>query len=375
MSAIIKEVLSRDDLKSFIMFPSRLHCDDPRWVPPLYRDEWRLHSKKRNPALAYCDTAFALAYKDGEVVGRIGCIINHRHNEMRQEKTARFGFIECVNENEVAAALLAFAEDWAIQNGMETIVGPMGFTDQHPEGLLIEGFDQEPSIGSYMNFEYLPRLIEANGFVKDVDYVVYTIPVVDTIPPVYELIYRRISRSHRFILQEFTNRRELKSYVKPILGLVNETFGELYGFVPMDEKEMDELAKAYLPVIDPRFVKVVSDQSGVVAFILGIPNMNSGFRRARGRLFPTGFLRILASARKSTRLDLLLGAIKPDVRGLGLDVLLGRAMLLSAREAGMKSIDTHHELETNTRVRSEMERVGGRIYKRFRIFKKELTRR
>jgi hypothetical protein len=372
MSVVIREITNRKDLRDFINFPSRLHHKDSRWVPPLYRDERRLYDKEKNWARSYCDATFCLAYDDGEITGRIGGIINHRYNAISKERTARFSFIESINDEVTTRALLEFIEIWAGQKGMGKVVGPMGFTDQNPEGLLIEGFEQEPAIGSYMNFKYLPDLVEKSGYLKDIDYVVYSFPVPDVIPVFYERIHQRISRNHDFKLLEFTSRRSLKPYVKPILELMNETFQGLYGFAPMDEQEMDEMAGAYLPVIDPRFVKVVVRERSSVAFILGIPNMNEGFRKARGHLFPTGILRILSSAKKSRRLDLLLGAIKPEYRGRGLDVLLGRAMLISARNAGFETIDSHHEQETNHRIRTEMERLGGQVYKRYRIYHKQL---
>jgi GNAT superfamily N-acetyltransferase len=372
MSVVIKEVVSRKDITDFVRFPARLHRNNSRWVPPLYSEERRLFDPKKNPAFTYSDSVIALAVESGDVVGRIGGIINRRYNTRSGENTARFGFIECANNNGAVEALFRFVEEWAIQKGMEKVVGPMGFTDQNPEGLLVEGFEHEPAIGSYMNREYLPHLIENNGYAKDIDYVVYSVPVTNSVPTLYERIYRRIAGNVAIKLLEFDSRRSLKPYIKPVLQLMNDTFQGLYGFVPLDQEEMNELARAYLPVIDPRFVKVVTVGSEVVAFILGIPNMNDGFRKARGRLFPVGFIQIRLAARKTKRLDLLLGAIKPEYRGRGLDVLLGRAILLSAKRAGITIIDSHHETEGNWRIRKEMEKAGGQVYKRYRIYKKKL---
>jgi len=270
--------------------------------------------------------------------------------------------------------LLGFVEDWARKKGMTKIVGPYGFSDQDPEGFLIEGFEHRATIATYYNFEWMPRFLEKRGYSKEVDYFVYKIDVPQEIPGFYKRIYERVRKRGEFELIEFRKRKELKPWIKSVLHLMNECYSgsNIYGYAPLDEEEMEALAKRYMPVIDPRFVKVVKKGSEVVAFIVGMPDLTEGIQKARGRLFPFGFLKILRAAKKTKQLDLLLGAIKEEYRGRGLDVLMGTRMIHSAHEAGLMVIDTHHEMETNTRVRAEMERMGGKIYKRFRVYQKSL---
>jgi ribosomal protein S18 acetylase RimI-like enzyme len=153
---------------------------------------------------------------------------------------------------------------------------------------------------------------------------------------------------------------------------MNECFRDIYGYTPLDEEEMDDLAKRYLPVIDPRFVKVVTRENKVIAFVIGIPNFADGIRQAKGHLWPFGFIKILRSARKTKQLDLLLGGVLEEYRGRGLDVMMGLKMIESAQKAGFDFMDSHHELETNTKMRAEVERMGGKVYKRYRIFQKML---
>ncbi|MGD8922346.1 MAG: hypothetical protein PVH24_03795, partial [Candidatus Zixiibacteriota bacterium] len=314
MTLQIHEIKERSEIRDFILFPSRLHQHNPNWVPPLYREEQRLLNPKKNFAFHYCDAAFFVARNDREVLGRIAGIVNHRHNAVSGGKVARFGFLECTDDETVLHSMLDRVESWASSRGMERMVGPMGFTDQDPEGLLIEGHDEEPSIGSYMNLPYLPQLVERCGYTKEVDYVVYSVPIPDRNPAIYEAVHRRVTRTNKYEVIEFQNRRALKPYIKPIFRLVNETFSDLYGFVPLEDAEINHLSRTYLPVIDPRFLKVVTADKEVIGFILGMPNMNCGFRAARGRLLPLGFVKILRSARHARRLDLLLGAIKGEHR-------------------------------------------------------------
>lgn len=372
MGVQVKQITCRRELKEFIHLPWRIHCQHRKWVPPLYADEKRYLDPNKNRAFSYCDTMLALAYRNDLPTGRIMGIINRRHNQRSNELIARFSCLECYEEKEVAHALLDSVENWARERGMKKIVGPMGFTDQDPEGFLIEGFEHEPTIATYYNFEYILSFLEAEGYTKEVDYVVYKLRVPAEIPEVYEKIYRRLSTQSGYTLVQFSKRKDIKPYVHPILNLMNETFADLYGYAPLDEQEIDHLASRYLPVIDPRFVKVVTKDGQVIAFVLGIPNMDEGFRRAKGHLFPIGILKIIRAARKSRQLDLLLGAIKQEYRGRGLDVLMGTAMMRSAREARFECMDSHHELESNLLVRAEMERAGGEVHKRYRIFQKPL---
>jgi hypothetical protein len=374
MNITIKEVKSKKDLKKFIYLPEKIHADHETWIHPIYMDEWSYFDKKKNKAFSYSDTILLLAYKGEEVVGRIMGIINSRYNEYKEENTARFGYLEAWEEEEVIRALLEAVEDWARKKGMTKMIGPYGFTDQDPEGFLIEGFQHHATIATYHNFDWMPGMIEKMGYTKDVDYFVYQLDVPDEIPEFYKKILERVKRKGNFELIELTKRKQIKPWIIPVLGLMNECYigSNIYGYTPLDEQEMVDLAKRYLPVLDPRFIKVITKEGEIVAFVVGIPDMTSGIKKARGRLLPFGFLKILRAAKKTKQLDLLLGAVKECHRGRGLDVLMGVGMIMSAKEAGFKVMDTHHELESNVKVRGEMEKMGGKLYKKYRVYQKTL---
>jgi len=370
----IREVDGKRDLKRFIYLPERIHAGHETWVHPIYMDEWSYFNPSKNRAFDYCDTRLALAWRNGQVVGRIMGIVNNRYNEHRGEETARFSYLETWEEPEVAHALLDYIEEWARGLGMKRIIGPYGFTDQDPEGMLIENFHDVATIATNHNFEWMPGFVEAAGYHKDVDYVVYKLDVPREIPDFYRKIHDRVIKRGQFEIVEFKRRRDVKQWIHPVLHLMNECYvgSNIYGYTPLDEQEMESLAKRYLPVLDPRLLKVVRKGDEVVAFTVGMPNIAEGIQRARGRLFPFGLIHILRASRKTNQLDLLLGAIKENHRGRGLDVLMGVSMIMSASEAGLEIIDTHHEMESNTQVRAEMERMGGVVYKRYRVYQKEL---
>lgn len=374
MAVDIKEVQSRKDLKAFIYLPEKIHAGHANWVHPIYMDDWKYFDKTKNKAFGYCDTVMLLAHRGGPCVGRVMGVINHRYNDHRNEMTARFGYLETHEDQEAVHALLARVEDWARTKGMTRIVGPYGFSDQDPEGFLIEGFGHRPTIATYYNFEWMPKLVENEGYSKDIDYFVYKLDVPKEMPEFYKRIYERAEKKGNFEIIEFKNKKQLKPWIRPIFSLMNETYmqNNIYGYAPLDEKEMDDLAKRYLPVVNPHFIKVVAKDSEPVAFIIGLPDMSEGIQKAKGKLFPFGFMHILRAAKRTKQLDLLLGAIKDRYRGMGLDVMMGVKMIQSAQEAGYEVMDTHHEMEANVKVRAEMERMGGKIYKKFRVFQKTL---
>jgi len=374
MKVTVKEVESRKDLKKFIYLPEKIHADHETWAHPIYMDEWTYFDAKKNKAFFYSDTILLLAYKGDDVVGRIMGIINTRYNEYKVEKTARFGYLETWKDEEVTEALLQAVEDWAGEKGMTKMIGPYGFTDQDPEGFLIEGFENHATIATYHNFDWMPQMIEKLGYAKDVDYFVYKLDVPKEIPEFYKKILERVKRKGNFELIELRKKRQIKPWIIPVLDLMNECYigSNIYGYTPLDKQEMIDLAKRYLPVLDPRFVKVITKDGDTVAFIVGIPDMTAGIKKARGKLLPFGFLKILRAAKKSKQLDLLLGAVKESYRGRGLDVLMGVGMIMSAQEAGFEVMDTHHELESNVKVRAEMVKMGGKLYKKFRVYQKKL---
>ena len=374
MAIEITAVSSRRELKTFIHLPSLIHKNHSNWVPPIYMDELEFFNPKKNKAFDHCDTILALARQNGRVVGRIMGIISHEYNRIHNENHGRFAFIESWNDSEVFDALISFVAKWAKEKGMNKLIGPLAFSDKDPQGFLIEGYDEPVSIASNCNFPYMVQLTEKNGFEKKVDLVVYKIMIPQEMPALYRKISERFERnnSHLKVL-EFTSRSKIKPYIKPVFRLINQTFNEIYGFIAFTEKEMEDFANRYLFLINPRFVKcIVNEENRVLSFIIAMSDISRGIQKAKGYLLPFGFLHVFRAGRKSKQLNLLLGAIDPEYRGRGLDVMMGIKLLESAKAAGKTTIDSHLELEYNSLVRAEMERMGGQVYKRFRIYQKSI---
>jgi GNAT superfamily N-acetyltransferase len=374
MAIEIREVKSRKDLKTFIHLPAKIHKNHFNWVPPVYMDEWTWYNPKKNLAFGYSDTVLYLAYIDNKAVGRIMGIINHKYNVANDIREGRFMYPETYEDFDVAKALLIAVENWAREKEMDTLVGPLGFSDKDPQGLLIDGFDEPVVISSTCNFPYLTDFVEKAGYKKHKDLVVYKMLVPEVIPDFYQKIYERANRNNPSLrVVELKNKWQLKPYIRPVLSLMNETFKDIYGFVALSEKEMDEFASRYLLILDARFIKVIENEKGeVIAFVLAMPDISEGIKKSRGYVLPFGVFHILRSQKKTKQLNLLLGGIREDYRNTGIDTILGVKMFESAHKAGLECIDSHLELETNLKMRAEMERMGGKVYKTFRIFRKEL---
>lgn len=369
----IIEVKTRKQLREFIYLPEKIHKDHSNWLPPIYADEFKFFDPAKNHAFSYCDTILYLVYRGEEPVGRIMGIIHHKYNESHGEKTGRFGFIECYNDEEVAGLMISTVEKWARDLGVVKMIGPYGFSDKDPQGLQISGFEHMPIIATAVNFPYMVDLLEKNGYAKDVDCLVYKLDLKNPMPEVYSRICQRCVSNNNYSLHEFRTKKDLKPYIIPILQLVNETYCELYGFSPLTEPEMLEFANRYMDVLDPRFVKVIKRNAEIVAFIVGLPNFSPGIQKSRGRLFPLGFIHILRSMKKSRQLDLMLGAVKPVFQGLGFEILMATKLVESCKLAGLDQIEIHLVLETNYKMIAELERVEARLHKKFRVFGKMLA--
>lgn len=368
---VIKEVLTRKDLREFIYLPEKVHRNED-WLPPIYMDEWELFDRKKNKSFKYADVRMLLAYKNHKPVGRIMGLINRRYNEINKEQHGRFCFMECYNDPEVFHALISSVEDWARQNVMIKLVGPLGFSDKDPQGFQTEGFEYPQFITSANNSPYMNQLVEAEGYIKKIDLVNYLGDIPKVFPLVYERVLERVKRTEEFKIVEFASKKEIKPYIIPVLELMNETFAEIYGFVPLTDKEKSDFAARYLFILDPKFLKVVEKDGRLIGFAIGIPDLSDGVKAARGRMFPFGFIKVLRASKRSKKLMLMLGGVKKEFRGKGIDVLMGVKILQDGINSGMKTLNSHIVLEDNLRMRGEYERIGCKVVKKFRIYQKDL---
>lgn len=373
MPIVIETVQGRRALAEYIHLPAHLVGRRENWVPPIWRDERKFHDPATNPELKECEVVRFFARNRGILQGRIMGIIHHGYNGAHNEHTARFYQLDCVNDPAIAGSLLHAVEEWARNKGMDRIIGPFGLSDKDPQGLQVEGFEHLPVIATATNPPYLPQLVERAGFAPFVDCLVYRFDVPDVLPKSYHLIAERVMRAQRLRRATFRSRRELKPWIVPVLMLMNKTYHGLLGFTPLNQVQMHHLAAQYLPLLDPRFVILLVDENDLpAAFVVAMPDMSEGIQRAGGYLFPFGFLHILAAMRRSSQLDLFLGAVRPDLQGMGVTAALCVQLMEVSRSCGMTAVDSHLVLETNVKMRAELERLNAKVQKRYRIYARDL---
>ncbi len=368
----VKEVITGRELRDFIYLPEKVHKNEPEWLPPIYMDERQLYDKKKNKSYGYADALLLVAYRNKKPVGRIMGLINRRYNEINNENHGRFCFMECYNDQEVFHALISRIEDWVRQQGMIKLVGPLGFSDKDPQGFQTEGFQYPQFITSANNSPYMVNLVEAEGYTKKIDLINYLGDIPKEFPEVYERVLERITKNREFEIIEFASKKQMKPYIVPILELMNKTFAEIYGFVPLNDKEKKDFAARYIHILDPKFIKAVKKDGEIMGFAIGMPDLSAGIKACRGRLIPFGIFKVLRESKRSRKLIMMLGGVKKEFRGKGIDVLMGVKILQDAINSRMETIDSHLVLEDNLRMRGEYERIGCRVVKKFRIYQKDL---
>lgn len=369
----IREIKDKKGLKKFILLPYKIHKEHKEWLPPLISDEWKIFDKEKNHSFSKCDTIMLLAEKDNKPVGRIMGIINHSYNEGHHEKNVRFCFAECYEDYTVYATLLQHIERWGKSKGMTKIIGPLGFSDKDPQGYLIKGFDDSMSVMvTNCSFDYMVDFTEKSGYSKMLDLFQYRTQIPKEIPAFYESVANRVL-DHGFRLIEFTKTKDVKQYVEPVFNLINESYKDIYGFAALEERGYKEFSERFLPLLKPEYIKAVLDKDDkLVAFVIAMPDISEGFRKANGKLFPIGFFHILRSFKSSHQLNLLLGSVKENIRNSGIDALLAVGLFKSAKEGHLETMDSHLILEENIKMRALLERLDSTIYKGYRIFQKEL---
>ena len=382
MSAIeIKKVESRRDLCKFIDFHNELYKGNPYHVPNLYFDEMNTFRKDKNAAFDFCEAEYFMAYRDGKVVGRVAAIINHSANKKWERESVRFGWIDFVDDIEVSKALLKAVEDYGKSKGMKEIVGPLGFTDMDPEGMLLYGYDQLGTQATAYNYPYYPEHMDRmGGWEKDNDYVEYKLYVPEEMPEKYATIAKMIQKRYNLQVKKL-KRNEIygeNGYGRKIFQVVNETFKDLYGYSKLTDRQIEQYVKMYLPMADLDLITIIEDWNTpdhkVVGVGISIPSLARALQKCGGKLFPFGWWHILRALKfhKTEVVDLLLIGVLPEYRQKGANALLFYDLIPHYQRLGFKWGETHVEMETNMKVQGQWQYLNREIHKRRRCYKKDI---
>ena len=375
----IKKVESKKDLKTFIDFHYDLYEGNEYDVPNLFSDEMNTLSKDKNAAFEFCEAEYYLAYKDGKLAGRVAAIINHKANNKWGKKSVRFGWIDFIDDREVSKALLDAVEKYGREKGMEDVVGPLGFTDMDPEGMLVWGFDQLGTMPTIYNYAYYPEHIEAlEGFEVDNKYVEFKIMVPDEVPEKYAKIAMMIEKRYNLHVRKLSKKDIFQGGMgQKIFDLINDTYKDLYGYSELSQKQIDQLIKSYLGFLDFNLITCIEDWTDGEHKLIGVgitmPSLAHALRKCRrGRLLPFGWYHVLRAIKqhKTNIVDLLLIGILPEYRAKGANALLFADLIPWYQKYGIEWGETQVELETNAGVQGQWGALTPVMHKRRKCYKK-----
>lgn len=376
MSVEIKTVNGKRDLHKFLQFRRDLFKGNPCYVPALLFDELNTLDPKLNPAASFCESELFLAYRDGKLVGKIAAIINHKANESWNHKEVRFGWPDFIDDPEVSKALIDKVIEFGKERGMDTVVGPLGFTDFDPEGMLVEGFDKLSTMALLYNHPYYPKHFEAMGFGKETDWIEYKIFIPDQIPERYHRMCKIVEeRSHVRSVPLTREKIRKENYSRKLFNLINECYRNLYNYTVMPDDLADKYIGFYLNFLDLRYVSVIeNDRNELVGFGICMPSLAKALQKTSGKLFPFGWFHILKAMKGigNKGLDLLLIGIRPDYQNLGLNCLLICDLFTKFKAGGFEWAETQAILEDNLENQTLWREFDKECAKRRRIFTKKI---
>ena len=370
----IVEVKTRKQRKEFVEYPLRTYKGNPYFVPPLYGDEMKLFTEK-NIYFKTCKSVFYLAERDGVTVGRIQGIVQLQYNDIHNAKQVRFTRFDCENNPETAQALFDAVENWAKQNGMEEVVGPLGYSDLEREGLLIEGFEYLSTFEEQYNYPYYAELIEGCGYVKDVDWVEQRLFSVKKYDERFQkLVDRALKRNNLHIAGEKLGKRAfIKKYAKGIFECIDECYKELYGVVPYTPEMQKQMIDQFMLILNRRYIMAVCDEDeNVVAFGLVLPGIGEAVQKSGGRLTLGCIIRLLKAVRKPKSIDLALVGILPKYRNSGLSAFIMTILQEMLCEPNVEYMETNLNLESNTSIQAQWKYFDHIQHKRRRSYIKKL---
>jgi hypothetical protein len=370
----IREVKTNKELKRFIRFFTSLYQTNEQVAFPLHFDE--LHTLgEKNPANDFCNKKFWLAYKDKQIVGRIAAIINTKEQEKFNVKIGRFGWFDFIDDFEVSKTLMETATNWLQENSIEKLHGPMGFTDMDRQGLLIEGFENEGTMATQYNYPYYEEHLKRLKFEKSTDWIEFELKPNDSIAKKMELLAERCKDRNKLTSIKPKGAKELKKIAPEIFKLINETYKDLYGYIPLTDKQINYYTKAYLSFVNLNLISLVGDENGkLIGVGIAMPSFTKALQKAKGKLFPFGALHMLKAVKKNTRVDLYLIAVDEKYQSKGANAIIMSDIINGAARMGIYTAESNIELEDNKKVQSMWKYIPHRQHKRRRCFTKQLIK-
>ena len=373
----IRPVTTRQELQQFVQFFYDLYRGNDCAVPYLYSEEMSTLRHDKNTSFECCESQYFMAFKDGQLVGRVAAIINHRANKRWDRKQVRFSWFDFVDDQEVSAALLKAVEDWGRSKGMTEIAGPIGFIDTDREGMLVDGFDKLSTMYINYNYPYYPQHMEQmEGYEKANDWVELRVKVPEVVPDKFAKITEMVRKRYGLCVHKFT-RKELVAdgWGKRIFDLLNETYKDLYGFSHLSDHQIGQLVNDYIKIADLNLVTGIMDGDKLVGFGITFPSFSRALQKTRdGRYLPFGWWHLLKILKwhKTDTVDLLLIGVLPEYRSKGANALIFDDLIRQFQAYGFDWAETGPQMETNEGVLSQWQYLESTQHRRHRCYRKEL---
>ena len=376
MAIQIKAVSSKKEMKTFVRFANRLYKGNKYYVPTMPSDDMATFDKGHNGAFAFSEAELYLAYKDGEVVGRVAAIINNKANETWNVKQVRFGWFDFIDDIEVSGALLDAVIAFGRKHGMTQIAGPLGFTDFDPEGMLVEGFDRISTMTLSYNHPYYPEHMKKHGYTKDTGWLENRLTIPEEVPEKFSRVEDLVLQRYNLKVRKFTTKQiNQLGYGRKFFHLINKTYSHLYGFSLLSDKQIDDFVETHLSLIDTRMLTLIEDENGeLIAGGVSMPSIAEALQKCRGELLPFGWWHLIRAMfwKRSDTVELLLIGVLPEWQKKGVVALLFKDLIKVYNELGFKYAETNAMLENNQNIQSIFDSFEREIHKRRWIFEKEI---
>lgn len=376
MAIQIKTVSTSKEMKDFVRFGNKLYKGNSCYVPSMISDDLITFDSKKNGAFDFSEAECYLAYKDGNIVGRVAAIVNHKANEAWNVKQVRFGWFDFIDDINVSSALLEKVIAFGKARGMNQIVGPLGFTDFDPEGMLVEGFDRLSTMALIYNHPYYPEHMKKLGYYKETGWLEYRIELPQEVPDRHKRIAAAVQERYDLKVRKLT-RRQIRNerYGHKLFELINQTYCVLYGYSLLSERQIDQYVDTYLSIVNTDMLTFIEDPKGdLIAAGISIPSMSEALQKCNGELLPFGWWHLLKSMywKKPDTLDLLLIGVRPDYQNRGVNSLLIVDLIETYKRLGFRYAETNANLETNVKVQAMWEPFKREQHKKRWVFGKEI---
>ena len=363
----VVEIINRKDLKSFVNFPFKLYNQNPYWTPPIVEEEIDVLDQSKNPVFKNAKANYFLAYKNGKIAGRIAVIINWIEVKKLKKRKVRFGWFDAIDDIKVTSALMQKVHLIGIENGMEFIEGPVGFSNMDKAGMLVEGFEESNTMITWYNAPYYYEHFKQLGYKNLAVWVEYeiTLSSFDKSPEKIKKFSDLMLKRYELKNVDFKSKKQIIPYIEKMFFLLEKTYGKLQTFVPIQPEQIKHYKKKYFRYIHPEFIKCIADKNDeLVAFCITMPSFTRALKKINGKMLPFGFLHLFKALYFNSRASFYLIGVDPKYQNKGVTAIIFNEMQKTFNKRGYSIVETNPELEENSSIQNLWKNYEHRKHKK-----------